>query len=81
MAKEVSAMGGGKGIQSLCGGAAQPGEAALGALPQKGFEFGKGQFDRMEVRAVRGQIEQLGAAVCNGLAHSADLVGGKGARK
>src|ERR1700683_1233286 len=77
MTEEVGAMGGGKGIQSLCGGAPQSGEGALGALPQKGFEFGKGQFNWVEVRAVGGQIKQLGTAFCKGLAYSADLVGRK----
>jgi hypothetical protein len=56
-------MSGGEEIQSLSGGAPEPGEGALGALPQKGFEFGKGQFDRVEVRAVSGQIKQFGTAV------------------
>ena len=77
MAKEGSAVRGGKGIQGLCGGSPQPREGALGALPQKGFEFGKGQFDRVEARAVSGEIKQLGSAVFNCLTHSADLVGGK----
>ena len=52
MAKEVCAVSGGKGIQGLCGGSPEPGEGALRALPQKGFEFSKGQFDGVEVRAV-----------------------------
>jgi hypothetical protein len=75
MTKEVSAVGGGKGIQRLRGGALQPGEGALGALAQKGFEFGKSQFDRVEIWAVSREVEQLGTAIFQGLANAADLVG------
>ena len=73
----MSAMGGSEGIQCLRGGFPQRGEGALGALPQERLEFGKGQLDRVEVRAVSGQIKQLGSTVFNGFAHSADFVRGK----
>ena len=79
--EEVDAVSGGEGIQGMGGGAQQPWEGALGALAQEGFEFGKGQFDGVEVRAVGGEIKQLGSTVGERLAHSADLVRGKGARR
>ena len=81
MTKEVGAVRGGERVQSLCGGSAQAGEGALGALAQAGLEFGEGQFDGVEVRAVGGEIKQAGSALCHGLAHAADLVRGEGARK
>ena len=73
----MGAMGGGEGIQGLCGGSAQGGEGARGALAQECLEFGKGRLDGVEVRAVGGQIKQLGSAAFDGLAHTADLVRGK----
>lgn len=77
MTKKVRAVCGSKRIQSLGGGPLETREGALGALAEKGFEFGKSQFDGIEVWTVSGQIEQFGATVGEGLAHAADLVGGK----
>ena len=77
MTKEVGAVRGGERVQGLGSGAAQAGEAALGALAQEGFEFGEGLFDGVEVRAIGGEIKQAGSARCHGLAHAANLVRGE----
>ena len=74
MTKEVVAVCWGKGIQSLGGGVPEAAEGALGALPQEGFELGKGPFDRIEVGTVGGQIPQLGTAIFDRLTHAADLM-------
>jgi len=42
-----------------------------------GFEFGEGQFNRIEVRTVGWQITQTHASVGENLAHALDLVRGQ----
>jgi hypothetical protein len=49
------------------------GSQCLGS--QKGFELGKGELDRVEIRAVGWQVEQPGAGVFDCLADPGDLVG------
>ena len=46
-------------------------------LAQQGLELGEGHLDRVHVRAVGRQVEDLGAALCDRLAHAGDLVGGQ----
>ena len=43
----------------------EPGDGPRGGLPQEGLEFGKGLLNGIEVRAVGGQEDQLGARLFN----------------
>jgi hypothetical protein len=48
------------------------GSQCLGA--QQNFEFGEGQFNRVQIRTVGWQVEQLGAARLDRLANAGNLV-------
>jgi hypothetical protein len=74
MAKEVSAVLGGKGGKGLGGGLQKTLPIASCGLAQERFEFGKGHFDGIEVRAISGQITQVSAAGRDGFADPLDLV-------
>lgn len=52
-------------------------EGALSGLAKSSLEFGEGQFDRVEIRAVRREIEQGGAGRGDRLGDTFDLVGGE----
>lgn len=52
-------------------------DGARWLLPQKRFELGEGELDRVHVGAVGRQVEDLGAAGGDGLADAGDLVGGQ----
>ncbi len=41
---------------------------------QQGFEFGEGQFDRVQIGTVGRQVEQAGAACLDRLANAGNLV-------
>src|SRR5580704_3357670 len=49
-------------------------EVALGGLAKQGLEFGKEVLDGIEVRRIRGQEKQGGAAGFNSLAHAGNFV-------
>lgn len=77
MPEEVEAVSGREGVEGGGSGAAQGEEGSASGLAQEGFEFGEGQFDGVEVRAVGREVEQLGSASRDGLRSSANFVAGE----
>src|SRR4051812_31128084 len=55
----------------------QGAEGSCGGGAQMGFEFGEGQFDGIEVRAVGWQMQELGSTAFHGGGDGGTFVGGQ----
>ena len=66
----VGAFFGGEGAEEFTDGCGQGLDRPGGRLAQKMLELGEDLLDRVQVRGVFGQEEQLGASLTNGLADS-----------
>ena len=73
--EEVGAFGGEEAIEDVADALDKGVNGARWLLPQKRFELGEGELDRVHVRAVGRQVEDLGAAGGDGIADAGDLVG------
>ena len=77
MAKESVAMLGCEGVERTGQGRLEFVQVAGRRLAQMGFEFGKGQFDRVKIGAVGRQVAQAHAPVRENVADALDFVGGQ----
>ena len=74
MTKESGAMLGCEGVQRTGQGRLEFVHVTSRRLAQMRFEFGKGQFDRIEVGAVRWQVAQFDALGLKQRLNALDLV-------
>ena len=77
MSKVVSALVGIEAFQELAQSPLKPFDGPFGGRAEERFEFGEGQFDGIEVRAVGRQIDELRPDVFDGFADPGDLVSGQ----
>jgi hypothetical protein len=75
MAKEVAV--GAEAAEALGQGVVEIIEGAGRRVTQVRFEFGKGLFDRVEIRAISGQVAHAGSARVDEFGHGGDLVSGE----
>lgn len=77
MAEVVGTFGSGEGHEGSSDGLDERVDGSGCGFSQDGFELGDGLFDRIEVRAVRGQIPHAGTNCFDGLADPGDFVAGE----
>src|SRR6202140_4784328 len=63
-----------EGGEQLANFVPESGNGSLCGFAQERLELGEEQLDGIEIRGVRGQVEQLGPRCFRGRAHSRDLV-------
>ena len=70
-------MSGGESGEAVGDGDLEFGKGAGGGSSQLGLEFAESHFDRVEIRAVSGEVADGGALGRNQLGDGGDLMGGK----
>lgn len=71
----VGAFGWEEAVEEVADAVNEAVDGARGFLPQQRLELGEGHLDRIHVGAVGRQVEDLGSAGGDGLAHAGNLVG------
>ena len=74
MFKIVDAFLGREGIEGLTDGVPEGIDGSFGGLSERGLELCEGHLDRIEVRRIGRQVEEVCAPVLDGLADAIDLM-------
>jgi hypothetical protein len=74
MGEVVGAVGGGEGVEGLTDGLPERLDGAAGGSAEQRLEVGEGLLDRVQIRAVGRQVEQLRPGRLDRCAHARDLV-------